>query len=138
MKMSHSNHRLKILLLEDNPYDMELTEAFLKANCRCELHMAKNVESFQTAMRKGEPDLVISDFRLHGFDGLIALKMARQKFPGVPFVFCSGDANPQHRAEALALGASEFINKDDAFALLGLIRRVAAKFEPSADAHAVA
>ncbi|MEO5671723.1 MAG: response regulator [Ramlibacter sp.] len=68
---------LDILLVEDNPGDMRLTQEALKEGCvNCKLHWVKDgVEAMDFLFRRGEyadavrPDLILLDLNLPRMDG---------------------------------------------------------------------
>jgi CheY-like chemotaxis protein len=111
---SPAQKNLRILHLEDDPLDAELIESELHEHgIPCAITRVCTRDAFDTAL-KGEPcDLILSDSKLPGFDTLLALTITRQRCPNVPFVFVSGAVSPKAKADALMLGASDFIGKDD-------------------------
>jgi signal transduction histidine kinase len=103
---------VRILILEDNPLDAELTaEALpgLGAAVEC-LHVSDET-SFRAALGDGGVDLILSDYLLPGFDGLAALMLAREVCPDVPFIFVSGELGEERAVETLRSGATDFVLK---------------------------
>ncbi len=105
---------LRVLIVEDQVTDAELTEKELKGagfnfiNCRVETR-----ETFEAALDSFAPDLIISDFSLPGaFDGLTALEIAQCKLPEVPFVLVSGTIGEERAVEAVKRGATDYVLKD--------------------------
>jgi CheY-like chemotaxis protein len=100
--------------LEDDPLDAELIESELHEHgIPCSITRIYTRDDFETALKKEPCDLILSDSKLPGFDTLLALTLVRQRHPSVPFVFVSGAVSPKSKADALLLGASDFIAKDD-------------------------
>jgi CheY-like chemotaxis protein len=119
------NKTLSVLHLEDNAIDAELFRMLLEGEgIQCTVICVRTRRDFQAALERGF-DLIVSDFTLPGFDGLAALKMARQHCPDTPFIFASGTMREAEAQQALALGASDFVVKDDAPALVAAVKRVA-------------
>jgi len=117
---------LKVLHLEDNAIDAELFRMVLKGErIDCIVTCVRARRDFQAALEREQFDLIVSDFSLPGFDGLAALRMARQYCPKTPFIFASGTMREAEVQQALALGASDFVVKDDALALVAAVKRVA-------------
>lgn len=56
-------------------------------------------------------DLVISDIRMPGLDGLEFLKAARTFDPETPFIFITAHATSETAIEALKLGAFDYVTK---------------------------
>ncbi|MBI3851826.1 MAG: PAS domain S-box protein [Verrucomicrobia bacterium] len=104
---------LKILHLEDNAVDAALAQEMLdEAGVACEVKRIQTREGFHAALEQGDFDLVISDFALPNFDGLSALKLVQQKYPGKPFLFLSGTMGEEAAVESLKQGATDYVLKD--------------------------
>ncbi|HEX4264910.1 MAG TPA: response regulator [Verrucomicrobiae bacterium] len=114
---------LRVIHLEDDPLDAELIESELHTRgIPCAITRICTRDEFNAALKKEEPcDLILSDSKLPGFDTLLALTVTRQRFPKIPFIFVSGAVSPKARADALMLGASDFVGKDDLQRLTRLI-----------------
>ena len=101
------NRPLQILHLEDNESDAELVEIRLKAEqIACSITLVDTREDFQEALKTRSFDLILSDYSLPAFDGLSALKMARQQTPNTPYMFVSGTMGEEAAVESLKSGAS--------------------------------
>jgi diguanylate cyclase (GGDEF)-like protein len=105
---------LRILMLEDVPSDVELETLTLRRagmafDCRCVETEADFLEQLETF----HPHLILSDFTLPGFDGLSALKLARDKRPEIPFIFVSGTIGEERAIEALKQGAADYVLKSN-------------------------
>jgi CheY-like chemotaxis protein len=105
---------LHVLHLEDDPLDAELIKGSLdRHGISCSITSIHTRDAFEAALQKGDIDLILSDSKLPGFDSLSAVALARERLPRVPFIFVSGTASPQIKADAFNRGATDFINKDD-------------------------
>src|SRR3982751_4416385 len=103
---------VRILHLEDQPHDSDLVHELLSAGgLACELVRVDGAEAFGRALEAGGWDLVISDFRLPGYDGGAALQLARQCCPRVPFIFISGTLGEDNAVEMLKRGATDYVLK---------------------------
>lgn len=71
-----------------------------------------------------QPDAIVSDIRLNGLDGILAVRAIRQRWPTLPIVLISADNDPAVRSAALAAGASAFLPKIDVAFLPDLIQQV--------------
>ena len=115
---------LRVLHLEDNAIDAELFCMVLKGEgIDCAITCVRTRRDFQAALEQGQFDLIVSDFSLPAFDGLAALKMARQHSPNTPFIFASGTMREAEAMQALSSGASDFVIKDDAPGLIAAVKR---------------
>jgi signal transduction histidine kinase len=105
--------RSRFLLLEDNPFDAELIKREL-ANARldAEITHVTNEEDFRQALAGGGFEAILSDYHLPGFDGMVALQVARAAAFDVPFIFVSGAIGEERAVEALQRGATDYIIKD--------------------------
>jgi len=85
------NNRLLLLYLEDNPRDAELVrEKLRRSSISCELQVAQDRAEYESALASTRYDLILSDYRLPGYDGLAALAVARERQPDIPFILISG------------------------------------------------
>jgi DNA-binding NarL/FixJ family response regulator len=60
------------------------------------------------------PDIIISDIRMPGLDGLAAALNIHAKHPKVPFIFVSVQDDPAVIRKALLNGARGYVIKSDA------------------------
>lgn len=99
-------------MIEDQERDAALVEHALKADgfafdfCRVE-----SAQAFSDALDEFEPSLILSDHGLPSFDGFSALAIAREKAPGVPFIFVTGSLGEEMTIQALKSGATDFVLK---------------------------
>lgn len=120
---------IRILLLEDNPVDADLIEKTLQ---RSRVHAAITRVVSEQAFRRElvtEPDLILADHNLPSFDGMSALRIARDIVPDVPFIFVSGTIDEEAAAAALREGATDYILKDRPARLPTAIERALAERE---------
>ena len=104
--------QLRILYLEDDPRDAELVQETLEIDgIACHIARVESESDFIAAIEQGTFDLILADHTLPSFDGLSALKIARQERPQVPFIFVSGTLGEEVAIEALKIGATDYIFK---------------------------
>lgn len=85
----------KILLFEAVECGDELVGYELsKAETRFTLERVDNQGAYLRALIEFCPDLILADCRLPHSDGLMALALAQDIYPEVPFLFLSGDMSP--------------------------------------------
>lgn len=71
-----------------------------------------------------QPDLVISDLRMPGMDGIAFLKELRSRKHTVPVVLLTGHGDVGHAVDAIRSGAEDFLEKPyDSAHLLAVVRR---------------
>jgi CheY-like chemotaxis protein len=88
----------RILLLEALECSAEMVGYELsKAATRFTVARVENQESYLRALQEFCPHLILADCRLPHADGLVALALAQDICPEVPFLFLSGDMSPASR-----------------------------------------
>jgi signal transduction histidine kinase/CheY-like chemotaxis protein len=102
----------RILVIEDNKINQIISKEILQ-NCGFSVTLASNGQEGVDFYSKNEEDidLIILDLHMDVMDGYEALKRIRVMNPVVPIIITSADLYEEARAQALALGASEFLGK---------------------------
>ncbi len=119
--MEASSHFLHV---EDDPLDAEYVETQLKeAGLRCDIRRVETREDFERELNRNPPDLILCDYNLPGFDGLEALRIARQTHQQIPFIFLSGGIGEHLAVECLHRGATDYVLKGNPARLIPAIRR---------------
>ncbi|HXV86923.1 MAG TPA: response regulator, partial [Gemmatimonadales bacterium] len=104
---------IRVLLVEDQPHDAELTERELrKSQLDYQSRRVDNAGDFELQLAEFRPDLVISDHNMPGFGGRAALQLLRQHAPGVPFILVTGSLDEETAVEYMKAGAADYILKD--------------------------
>jgi CheY-like chemotaxis protein len=115
---------LRILILEDSLLDAELIGARLsEGGIGYELVRIESRDAFAAALEEGGVDLILTDYALPGFDGLSALRLAKELRPSVPFIFVSGTLGEEVAIETLKSGATDYVLKHRLERLLPAVRR---------------
>src|SRR5262245_49852838 len=115
---------MKILYLEDEPKDAELIYASLEADgIICDVTRTDTQDGFLAALHQGGFDLILADYTLPTFDGISALRMAREALPEVPFIFVSGTLGDERGVEAMKLGATDYVFKSRLSKIAPSVRR---------------
>src|ERR1700752_2378255 len=113
-----------ILLLEDDPNDARLMEDLLEADqFACRIVCIQSHAEFLAALKDGDFDLILSDYKLPSFDGLSALSVALSTRPDLPFIFVSGTLGEEAAIEALKVGGTDYVLKTRMSRLLAAARR---------------
>lgn len=107
------NTKLKILLVEDLPTDIELIQREIKKTIESfELQSVDSQKAFVAALRSFKPDIILSDFSLPGFDGLSALQIAKKEAAVIPFIMVTGSMDENTAVKCMKAGASDYIIKE--------------------------
>lgn len=105
--------KLNILILEDSIQDKILiTERLADAGLEFDVTHAVNQQTFTEALNGSQFDLIISDFKLPGYDAFAALELCRKTCPNVPFICISGSIGEETAVELLKKGAVDYVLKD--------------------------
>src|SRR5262252_599608 len=115
---------MRLLLAEDDPADAELELRELKrSGLQVEPRVVATRDDFAAALRDFHPDLIVSDFSMPAFDGVEALRVARELAPGTPFIFVSGTLGEDHAISALKNGATDYVLKNNLVRLPAAVER---------------
>lgn len=126
--------RLRVLSLEDDPYDAELIRVALEdEGIACEFERMQSEEEFLGGIAAGGWDLILADYTLPSFDGMSALEIARERLPDTPFILVSGTLGEEPAIEALTRGATDYVLKHRLSRLAPAIRRALAEARERAE-----
>jgi PAS domain S-box-containing protein len=117
---------IRILHLDDNPLDAELIAMILQEESKqllASVTYVQNRAEFLAALQGKDFDVILSDYRMPGFDGDQALAMSQQVCPDVPFIMVTGELGEERAIEALQRGATDYVIKDRLFRLIPAVRR---------------
>ncbi len=107
------NPILKVLILEDNPYDAELNLKTLhKENWIIDSRIANNEESFRAYLKDFDPDIILSDYNLPVFNGMDALWISREEKPLTPFIIVTGSLDEETAVDCIKQGAWDYVLKE--------------------------
>lgn len=104
-----TDHRMA-LIVEDDPRHADLYEAVLRS-AGFETRKAPSAEAARIILREFPVDLVVSDVRMPGADGLTLLKEIKAGKPGLPFLLVTAFPNVRDAVSALKLGAVNYLQK---------------------------
>lgn len=126
---------IRLLLVEDDPDDARLMEAQLgRSGLAYSCRRVETEPEFRQELARFRPDLILSDYTMPHFDGMSALRVAREQAPTTPFVFYSGTIGEERAIEALKSGAVDYVLKDHPLRLVPAIRRALREAEDRAAA----
>lgn len=124
MQPAASVRPIRILHLEDSPLDHDLVARTLRrAGLTCDLVRVERLDDLFDTLKTGQFDVILADYRLPGFTALDAWQ-ALQGQPGhPPFILLSGAIGEAAAVEAIKLGISDYLLKDDMGKLAHVIQR---------------
>jgi CheY-like chemotaxis protein len=83
--------QIRLLLVEDSESDAALLLRSLeRQGVVCECLRVQSHAGLETALRQGGWDVVVSDYNLPSFDGMLALQVVRAQDLDLPFILVSG------------------------------------------------
>jgi signal transduction histidine kinase len=103
---------IRIILLEDNEPDAELIQqTLIDSGMNISMVTVDSLEQFESALNRGPPEIILSDYWLPTFDGGTVLEIAKQLAPDVPFIFVTGVLGEEVVIEMLKRGATDYVLK---------------------------
>jgi len=103
---------LKILFIEDMVADHELTVFELKNfGLNFESVRVDTEQDFILKIKEFNPEIIISDYTMPEFDGMKALKIAKELIPDIPFILLTGSINETTAVDCMKAGANDYIIK---------------------------
>ena len=118
------NGPLRLLHLEDDPDYSDLVQSLLaQEGCHVETVLVGDRAGFEAALAPEKFDVILADYLLPAYNGLEALRTARQKCPETPFLLVSGTIGEQAAIESLRNGATDYVLKQWPERLVPAVRR---------------
>jgi PAS domain S-box-containing protein len=115
---------IHILHLEDDALDAELIQVTLElAGLVCQINRVQNRDEFSQALHQGNYDVILGDYRLPTYDGVSALRLARELRPDLPFIFVSGTLGEDAAIESFTQGATDYVLKQKLSRLAPAVER---------------
>lgn len=105
---------LLLLHLEDSPADQRLVAHSLRqAGWHCQIETTDSLQVFCDWLHQKTYDLVLADYYLPGFTAMQAWDVVQRLAMPPPFVVLSGAIGEAAAVEAMRLGISDYLLKDD-------------------------
>jgi diguanylate cyclase (GGDEF)-like protein len=109
------SQQIQILLVEGNPIDARRLAQMLRTGgaINFRLRRAHKLRQAKRHLENGRADVALIDLSLPDAQGLDILIEAQQAAPRVPFIALSASADDSLAAQALQLGAQDFLVKSE-------------------------
>ena len=104
-----SGPRIRVLVVDDEPSVLLETAASLKR--QYDVLTASRAEDAERMVGEQRVDLVLTDLRLPGKDGIALLTALKAARPELPVVLMSGHGSIEEAVKAIQLGAIDFVEK---------------------------
>ncbi|MEA5628357.1 EAL domain-containing protein [Nostoc sp. UHCC 0251] len=115
---------LNVLMVEDSEIDAILIIRELRRGGFEPIwQRVQTVEELHTALNSHTWDVIISDYRLPGFNAPMALEIAKQSQKDIPFILVSGTIGEVSAVEMMKAGAHDYVMKDNLNRLPVAVRR---------------
>ncbi len=103
---------MKVLFVDDNEDIREQAKIFLsRKKAEIDVDIASSAEEGLKKVFKNDYDIIISDYKMPGRDGISFLRELRDDGDDTPFIILTGYGGYDVRDEAEDLGASHFLAK---------------------------
>jgi CheY-like chemotaxis protein len=104
---------IRILHVDDEPADLEITRVLLKRRGKDDFEICSFLSAKEAIKRlkKEHFDIIISDYKMPVMNGLELLEKLRWKGNDIPFVVFTGKGNEEVEKEAFKRGADQYISK---------------------------
>src|SRR5712671_6277211 len=115
---------IQVLFIEDSEVDVELALRSLEqGGFEVSWDRVDLEEDLKRVLSASKPQAILSDFSMPRFDGIDALRLSKELAPGVPFIFLSGTIGEERAIEAMRLGATDYVLKNNLRRLSTVVRR---------------
>ena len=123
-KKPASSSPLRAIIVEDTPDDVALLlRALRRAGYAPEYRRVQTADELDAALHAGRWDVVLSDYTLPDFSGLMALHQVAAFDPDMPFIIVSGNIGEDVAVAAMKAGAHDYLIKGNLTRLGAAIER---------------
>jgi len=124
------NKKIKILHLEDSLKDSELIRSLIEiGEIGYDYFLADNEKDFLNILETENIDIILSDYRMPYYNGNEALKVVKEKYSYIPFIFVSGAMGEDAAINAMLNGATDYVLKNKLERLVPAIKRAMYEYE---------
>ena len=119
---------LKLLIIDDEPSHAEaVAESLERVGYECVI--ATSSAEGARRIERDEPNVILTDLKMDGLDGLGILRKAKQELDDVEVVVITGHGDVQTAVEAMRAGAANYLQKPVNLAeLRTMVERAAERF----------
>ncbi len=110
MDNNNNNRKYKVLIIEDEEAIVRGLSRSLKID-GYDVVSAYNGEEGLKVFQREDPEIILTDIKMPGMDGLEVLKKVKEINPETEVIIITGHGDMESSIEALQYDASDFINK---------------------------
>ncbi len=115
---------VRTLIVEDSEDDALLILRELKRGGFEPAYLrVDSADAFRRALATGGWEIILCDYKMPGFSGAEALKLARSQSPDIPFLIISGTIGEELAVAMMKAGAHDFLLKDALGRLVPAVER---------------
>ena len=119
--MSKSLH---LLMAEDSASDaLLILEELRRGGYDVISERVQSADAMRSALERETWAIVISDYKMPQFDGLIALQLLRESAVDIPFILITGTVGEEVAVGVMKAGADDYLRKDNLKRLVPAVRR---------------
>lgn len=121
---------IRILHLEDSLKDSELIQSIIgNGGVEFEYLIANNEKDYLNILETEYIDIILSDYNLNSYNGNEALKVARERYSHIPFIFISSATGEDIAINSVLNGAADYVAKNKLERLAPAIIRAIHEYE---------
>ncbi|WP_016952438.1 response regulator [Anabaena sp. PCC 7108] len=115
---------LNVLIVEDSEADAMLVIRELHRNGFNPIwERVQTAQELRAALQRCSWDVILSDYRLPGFNASVTLEIVKQSQKDIPFIVVSGTIGELSAVEMMKAGAHDYVMKDNLNRLSEAVRR---------------
>lgn len=123
----------RILILDDDVSGLSILQRMLERFGCSQIQALSDSTLFLETFDRFEPDLIVTDLRMPGFDGIQVIEAVRARLPKdsfLPVLVVTGFDTPSDKRRALAAGATDILHKpfDPSEMMMRIRQMVRARF----------
>ena len=104
------NDAVHVLVVDDEAAVAWTLQQALEA-AQCEVRVAASAEKALRSLAQARPDVVITDIRMPGMDGLEFLAQCQKRYPLLPIIVMTAHGTMETAVEAVRRGAFDYVSK---------------------------
>jgi len=119
-----SEQPLHLLIVEDSPADLNLAIMTLeRAGLQFTYDNIETIAECQQCLEQQTYDVLLSDYRLPGFDAYTVLELLQQSKQDIPMILMTGTLGEEAAVECIKAGMTDYVLKDRLFRLPLVLER---------------
>jgi PAS domain S-box-containing protein len=103
--------KIRVLHVDDEPGLLKIAKQALEMEGPLQVDTAISTDEALAKLEQAKYDVIVSDYKMPGKDGLDLLRELREKGNTIPFIMFTGKGREEVAIRALNLGANQYINK---------------------------